>query len=157
MPAGPITSASANNPVADPTTNNVFNTIDMASAGSATSAGNNFYGDFASCTGLRYTGVCSYPPMLQRNSFFGPNNWNMDIGIYKNFKVTERVALQFRGEMYNLFNHHNYYVVTDSTDFASEPFITEKKGGPFPGNTSQPTATGSDERRNIQFGVKVIF
>ena len=156
MPAGPII-GSGSNPVADPTTNNVFNTIDLASSGSATSANGNFYDDFANCTGLRYTGACSYPPMLGRNSFFGPSNWNMDLGIYKNFKVTERVSLQFRGELYNLFNHHNYYVVTDSTDFASASFITEKKGGPFPGLTTQPTATGADERRNVQFGLKVIF
>jgi hypothetical protein len=143
----------------DPTTNNVFNTIDLADAGSVTSAPGNFYLDYPFCgdTSTRLQGNCTYPPMTPRNAFFGPSNWNMDLGIYKNFKVTERVSLQFRGELYNLFNHHNYYVVTDSTDFASEPFITEKKGGPFPGLTTQPTATGSDERRNVQFGLKVIF
>ena len=103
------------------------------------------------------TGTCQYPPMFQKDHFLGPNNWNMDLGIYKNFKVTERVALQFRGELYNVFNHHNYYIVTDSTDFASADFVTAKKGGPFPGSDTQLTPTGSDERRNVQFGLKVIF
>jgi len=116
--------------------------------------------------------------MLGRNHFYGPSNWNLDFGIYKNFKVTEQFTVQFRGELYNIFNHHNYYVVTNATDFAATCADTStavdathpcvplggfgnqlvaKKGGPFPGDNTQPTATGTDERRNVQFGLKLIF
>ena len=34
----------------------------------------------------------------------GPGIANTDFSVYKNFKVTERVGLQFRMEFYNLFN-----------------------------------------------------
>jgi hypothetical protein len=34
----------------------------------------------------------------------GPGIANTDFSVYKNFKVTERVTLQFRMEFYNLFN-----------------------------------------------------
>jgi hypothetical protein len=32
----------------------------------------------------------------------------VDFGLHKNFKVTERVAAQFRLEFFNLFNHPIY-------------------------------------------------
>jgi hypothetical protein len=47
--------------------------------------------------------------MTQRDEFRNPGNWNMDFGVHKNFKITERVSFQFRGEMFNLFNHANLY------------------------------------------------
>jgi len=173
-PANPV-SANFSNPQSDPGTPNSFGFLDLQAAGNLSSQV--FFPDYAVCTGLRYTGTCTYPTMLGRNHFYGPNNWNLDLGIYKNFKVTERFTMQFRGELYNIFNHHNYYVVTNNTDFAatcasSTPVdathpctpiggfgndIVAKKGGPFPGSNTQPTATGTDERRNIQFGLKLVF
>jgi len=134
---------------------NEFNYLDVASAGSLSS--DVLYPDYAVCSGLRYTGTCTYPTMLGRNSFVGPKNWNLDFGVYKNFKFTERFGVQFRGELFNILNHHNYYVVTDSTDVAQVDNLVAKKGGPFPGSNAQPTATGSDERRNVQLGIKFIF
>jgi Carboxypeptidase regulatory-like domain len=41
------------------------------------------------------------------NVIFGPGTNNWDLGLEKNFKVTERVNLQFRGEFFNAFNHLN--------------------------------------------------
>jgi hypothetical protein len=32
----------------------------------------------------------------------------VDWGLYKNFKVTEALNLQFRSEFFNLFNHTNF-------------------------------------------------
>jgi hypothetical protein len=110
----------------------------------------------------------SYP---ERNNYFGPGYWNADMNFYKNFKVTERFGLQFRAEMYNIFNHHNQYInltnldvssLVDSTSNCTTPkgkatacnsqFIQTEKGGPagFAG-------TSADERRNIQFGLKLTF
>ena len=34
----------------------------------------------------------------------GPGFANTDFSVYKNFKITERIGLQFRMEFYNLFN-----------------------------------------------------
>ncbi len=109
------------------------------------------------CTGLDHVG-CTYSTNGQsypeRNQFFGPNYWNLDTNFYKSFKLTERFGLQFRGEFYNIFNHHNQYVTTENLDVHSltTPFIQTEKGGIF-GLAGQP----SDERRNIQFGLRLIF
>lgn len=109
------------------------------------------------CTGLFHVG-CTYTPngraYPDRNQFFGPGYWNMDMNFYKNFKLTERFSMQFRGEFYNIFNHHNHYVTTENIDASSlsSPFIQTEKGGIY-GVAGQPT----DERRNIQFGLRLLF
>jgi hypothetical protein len=93
------------------------------------------------------------------------------MNFFKNFKLTERFGLQFRAEMYNIFNHHNQYINSTNIDAhslvdattncltskgkptsCSTPFIQTEKGGPqgFSG-------TSVDERRNIQLGLKLTF
>ncbi|MBL8236099.1 MAG: TonB-dependent receptor [Bryobacterales bacterium] len=42
----------------------------------------------------------------------GINNW--DVSFIKRFEVTERVAMQFRGEFFNLFNHTQFSGVNTS-------------------------------------------
>lgn len=36
-----------------------------------------------------------------------PGFWRTDLGLFKNFKITERFGGQFRAEAFNLFNHTN--------------------------------------------------
>ena len=43
-----------------------------------------------------------------RNTIIGPGVKNVDGGIYKNFKLTEALTLQFRAEAFNLFNHSDF-------------------------------------------------
>jgi Carboxypeptidase regulatory-like domain len=43
-----------------------------------------------------------------RNSCNGPGLFETDASIYKNFKIGDRVKLQFRAEVYNIFNTVNY-------------------------------------------------
>jgi hypothetical protein len=38
----------------------------------------------------------------------GPGNTNVDFGVDKNFKISERIKAQFRFEFFNLFNHPSY-------------------------------------------------
>ena len=45
---------------------------------------------------------------LGRNAFRGPNFWQWDLGVNKNFRIREGVALQFRSEFFNLLNHTNF-------------------------------------------------
>ncbi len=44
---------------------------------------------------------------VARDSFFGPHLFNTDASLSKNFRVTEKVGLQFRAELFNSFNHVN--------------------------------------------------
>ena len=116
--------------------------------------------------------------MSGRNGFIGPNNWTLNLGIYKNFKVTERWTLQFRSEFYNLFNHHNFYVNGSGAEVDCGLFgsgVNPIAGPCFNGTNnadatpapafSTATITGvkggfgtpADERRFVQFAIKVIF
>ncbi|HUO15077.1 MAG TPA: carboxypeptidase regulatory-like domain-containing protein [Verrucomicrobiae bacterium] len=68
-------------------------------------------------TGLSLGTNCVFPSnMTSRNAFRQPGYWDTNFGIYKNFKVTEKVGMQFRAEMFNALNHSNYYVQTGNLD-----------------------------------------
>jgi hypothetical protein len=43
-----------------------------------------------------------------RNIFSSPLFWNFDFSVSKRFTITERIGLQFRAEMFNMFNHPNF-------------------------------------------------
>jgi outer membrane receptor protein involved in Fe transport len=108
------------------------------------------------CTGLFHSG-CTYTTNGQaypgRNQFYGPKFWNVSTNFFKNFKLTERFQLQFRAEMYNIFNHSNYYVNTGNLDTSALiTSIQTERGGPG-GSAGSPT----DERRNIQLGLRLSF
>ncbi len=61
--------------------------------------------------------------MVGRNSFRDAGNWNLDLGLNKNFQINERYRLQFRLETYNTFNHANLYADTswNTTDLGYVP------------------------------------
>ena len=45
---------------------------------------------------------------LGRNSLIGPGYRNVDFSIFKTTPLTERVKLQLRAEIFNIFNHPNF-------------------------------------------------
>jgi outer membrane receptor protein involved in Fe transport len=98
--------------------------------------------DIPTCT----NGVCAFPSnMVRRNSARVPNIWNVNMGVYKNFSLTERFKLQLRGEAYNLFNHSNYYVNYGDTDmYSGGGSVTVNKGN-------------GTERRNLQLAIRLTF
>lgn len=98
--------------------------------------------------------VGPYPAdMSRRNAFRGPHFWNIDGGIYKSFSLTEKVKLQLRGEVYNVFNHANQYIIPDSLDVEGGGSVTSCRAcGSAITGTSFPT-----DRRNVQFAAKIIF
>jgi outer membrane receptor protein involved in Fe transport len=104
------------------------------------------------CTGLYHSG-CSFPSnMLRRNAFVGPGNWNLNLGVYKDFKLTERVGLQLRGEFFDLTNHKNFYVLGfgyGGADFSSGSTIVQAVKGGY-GNPF-------DDHRNLQLALKLTF
>lgn len=44
---------------------------------------------------------------LGRHAIGGPGSVNWDFGAYKNFPIRERFTVQFRAELFNIFNHTN--------------------------------------------------
>ncbi|HEX4274948.1 MAG TPA: carboxypeptidase regulatory-like domain-containing protein [Bryobacteraceae bacterium] len=44
-----------------------------------------------------------------RRSFYGPGEFNTDLALLKNFKISEKKGAQFRLEAFNVFNHAQFF------------------------------------------------
>ncbi len=63
------------------------------------------------------------------------------------------MALQFRAEFFNLFNHSNLFLYPLSTDLLSGQILARRGVPP-----AHELFTGiPDERRNIQLGLRLTF
>jgi hypothetical protein len=45
--------------------------------------------------------------VLGRNTYRGPGSFNTDLGLHKDFRLTEKQKFQFRFESFNAFNNVN--------------------------------------------------
>jgi len=78
---------------------------------------------------------------LGPNALISDGTINMDLALFKNFPIAERVRLQFRTEFFNATNHANFAI---------------------PDRQLQSSAAGTvnattNLNRQIQFGMKVVF
>jgi Carboxypeptidase regulatory-like domain/TonB dependent receptor len=89
---------------------------------------------------------------LPRNFLYGPGFSAVDFSVIKNTKVTERVNVQFRIELYNLFNRIN--LAPPSGGFGSAGFgVTADTIGDYNG----APGIGPGEAFNMQLGLKITF
>jgi len=49
-------------------------------------------------------------PFTGLNSFYGPWTEQIDLGLTRRFKITERHAVTLQAQVFNVMNHANYYV-----------------------------------------------
>ena len=49
-------------------------------------------------------------PFVGLDSFYGPWTEQVDLGLARRFKVTERHAVSLQAQVFNVMNHANYYV-----------------------------------------------
>ena len=89
--------------------------------------------------------VC-HPGDMSRDSVIGPNFLNTDFSVTKDTKVTERLNLQFRAEMFDVFNHPNF----------GNPQLNAFSGFGLIQSTRFPTGDFGSARQ-IQFTMKVQF
>jgi hypothetical protein len=75
-----------------------------------------------------------------RNVLRGPKSFNTDLGVLKTARITERTALQFRAEFFNLFNNVNFRLPNSRLTSASFGAITS-----------------AYDPRIIQFALKLTF
>jgi hypothetical protein len=93
-----------------------------------------------------------------RNSLFGPGFEDVDLSIFKNTPITERINTQFRVEIFNLFNRLNLanpgpeQLGNDSFGSSSFAQIPSTIGA---GNYSP--GIGPGEPFNVQLALKIIF
>jgi hypothetical protein len=59
-----------------------------------------------------------------RGSLVGPALYNVDFSVFKDFRFSERVTLQLRGEMFNLFNTPQFAPPAATVDVSSAGTIT---------------------------------
>jgi outer membrane receptor protein involved in Fe transport len=147
------------NPVPSADGPDIFNYITLPYTGSGASATISNQGDSLGlpvCKGLYHQG-CTYTAdgraYPDRNQFTAPGFWDLDMNLQKNFALSERFKVQFRAELYNIFNHSNQYINFLNLDVSSmiSPYVQTDKGGVgYPG---QP----GDERRNVQFALRMTF
>jgi hypothetical protein len=81
-----------------------------------------------------------------RGIFRGPGQWNTDFSLFKDFRFTERLRLQFRTEAFNLFNHANFALGSDTSTSLNMNSAT----------FGQITST-SVNARLIQFALRLRF
>lgn len=84
-----------------------------------------------------------------RNYLSGPGQFNTDLSFYKNTKLSERVNLQLRAELFNLTNHPNFAPPIDNSTLFNQD-------GSAVGLAGTLSSTQSPERQ-LQFGVRVSF
>ena len=125
-------------------------------------------GDFAGCTvggsplyagipGQTLTGVsyCAFAnpdyntaSNLGRNQFYGPRYANFDMALAKKMSITERFKLETRFELFNIFNHPQFY----------QPGNTRATPGTFGVSTSTLTRSdGTTSARQLQVAMKLTF
>jgi hypothetical protein len=116
-------------------------------------------GTFDSSYANSITNVSDFGPfpsnMLTRGYFYGPGAYNVDIGVYKTTKLTERLSLQLRGEFFNALNHSNLWLTLSDNDVSSITDPTTQIARVHAQKGVPPVK--ANERRDVQLAVKLIF
>jgi hypothetical protein len=130
------------------TDNNSANPVDRPDV---TSGVNAIFSNFSST--LLYVNTAAFLPVplvtasgeqvrpgdLGRGALRAPGTWNLDFSAAKDFRITERLKMQLRGDAFNSLNHTNLSGLT--TNITSSAF----------GRLTTATA------RSVQIGAKLIF
>jgi hypothetical protein len=94
----------------------------------------------------------------------GPRFFQVDLSLYKNINITDRVKAQLRFEAFNIFNHVNFlegsventFQASSATYNTADPTTaTTITGYTIPVGFGQASATR--DARQLQFGVKLTF
>jgi outer membrane receptor protein involved in Fe transport len=103
---------------------------------------------------------------LRRNAFVGPKYVQFDFGISKNTKLSERVNMNLRLDMFNVFNHANFtnpVLPAFGVDFLANGIDANGRGVGFLASTATPDVAignpflGGGGPRNLQLSVKFSF
>lgn len=97
---------------------------------------------------------------LGRNVLRGFGAWQADIAIQRQFRLTEKVALRFRSEFFNIFNHPNFgppdNTLTDASFGHSTQTLANSLGsGGANGGFNPLYQIGGP--RSVQLALKLMF
>ena len=93
-----------------------------------------------------------------RNSERGPALNHLNLGIFKNTRITENVKVQFRLEMFNALNHPNPgYGVAGEDDYPGDPSPAFIENAGIVGSRFNDKRDMTLSSRRIQLGLRIIF
>ncbi len=99
---------------------------------------------FAQPTGLTKEGFGT----SKRNQFRRPGVWNLDLSLFKQFRVSERIQPEFRVEAANILNQVNWGAPI--TGFTAPNFLQYTPA-------QSESGTNTPGPRRIQIGMRVVF
>jgi hypothetical protein len=91
---------------------------------------------------------------LGRDQIYGPGFWNADFSVTKDTKITETLGVQFRAELFNIFNHPNFALPNNvvTPGFGPDGVISAT-----PDVAQGNPGLGGGGPRVIQFAVRLRF
>ena len=104
------------------------------------------------------TNPCGCLGNTRRNFLRQPGISQLDMGIFKNFKLTERFSVKFKWEVFNVFNHAMFAAVGGTTPAqkVGDSSLGTFFATPDVGIGNNPVL-GTGAQRNMQFGIAVAF
>jgi len=96
----------------------------------------------------------------KRGDCTGPGYFNTDLAFYKNFPIGGRAKVQFRWDIFNVFNNTNFLLAGLNTTMGASGVVlnaarTEIASATVP--TSFGQATRTRDPRQMQFGLKILW
>ncbi len=89
----------------------------------------------------------------RRNAYYGPGFSDVDLSIFKNTKIFERFTVQFRAEMFNVFNRVNFAPpASNGASVGGDAKLNDTMG-----DYNGAPGIGAGEPFNTQFDAKLIF
>jgi hypothetical protein len=90
------------------------------------------------------------PGNLGRNALYGPGFADVDLSVFKNIPIRERLRVQLRAEMFNVFNRKN--MATGAGSVGSNGVVSDTIG-----DFNGAPGLGPGEPFNMQLAAKIIF
>ncbi len=87
---------------------------------------------------------------LARNRYYGPGFADVDVSVFKNIPIKERVTIQLRAEMYNIFNRIN--LASGAGSVGGNGYVSDTIG-----DFNGAPGIGPGEPFNMQLVGKIIF
>jgi Carboxypeptidase regulatory-like domain len=100
---------------------------------------------------LNGSGVYTRPGTLGRDALYGPGFHDWDSGMMKDFPIKERVKVEFRADVFNMFNH---------PQFQNGSFQQNLNQGTVTNGitaTTNPMVVRLQSNREMQFALRITF
>src|SRR5579875_99452 len=113
-------------------------------------AGCNLYSGFETLAAWFNTACFALQPIgtygnAGRDTIIGPNLWNLDNSLTKDFRIREAVTIQFRAEAFNIMNHPSFQLLATNTQIFAGTAVNAS-AGKIQATNSQP--------RQVQLALK---